>query len=266
MASRCGHRGLGHKLTEFDPREVEMGLEEEREHSCVPEEIAQTVLDHLVEDPKYYTKLKRTFQKNRSARPKIYDAREIAKNYARTFKDRDVEYTKKVKFTWPRYLQHVGDNLGEAYDSDKWKPGSLGRRERELYKHIAESRNKFLCVPGFLCDEDSGAEIQTIGPTFDTYSWPMPNAFADLALFTEANIELHTLGTNTAPKFGRGRQSGIVSVAVRHGYLGCSKILWSREDSSAGDQPFLFVYTERDGVLFMVVGDSLDVEKDGIVG
>ena len=266
MASKCGHRGLGRKLSEFDPQEVEWGLEEEQEHSCVPEEIAQTVLDHLAEDPKYYTKLRKAFQKNSRSRPKIYDAREIAKNYAKTFKDRDVEYEKKVKFKWPRFLQHVGDNLGQAYDSDKWKPGALGKREWELYKHVAESRNKFLCVPGFLAEEDSGSQVKTIGPTFDTYSWPMPNAFADLALFTEANIQLHTTGKDSSPGFGRGANNGIVSVAVRHGYIGASMILWSREDKYAKDQPFLFVYTESDGVMFLVVGESLDVEKDGIVG
>jgi hypothetical protein len=266
VASKCGHRGLGRKLSEFDAREVEMGLQEEREHSCVPEEITQTVLDHLAEDSQYYTKLRRAFQKNSRSRPKIYDARDIAKNYSRTFKDREVEYEKKVKFTWPRYLQHVGDNLGQAYDSDKWKKGSLGKRDWELYKHVAESRNKFLCVPGFLADEDTGTQVETIGPTFDTFSWPMPNAFADLALFTEANIQLHTAGTNSSPGFGRGSNSGIVAIAVRHGFIGCSKILWSREDKSAEDQPFLFVYTENDGVMFLVVGESLDIEKDGIVG
>jgi len=263
MASRCGHRGLGHKLSEFDPREVEMGLEEEREHFCDPNDIAITVMDHLVEDPKYYTKLKTAFRKNKSSRPRIYDAREIAKNYVRTFKDRDVEYEKRVKFTWPRYLQHVGDNLGQAYASDKWKNGSLGKRDWELYKHIAESRNKFLCVPGFLADEDTRDQIETIGPTFDTYEWPMPDAFADLALFTEANIQLHTIGTNSSPGFGRGTNDGIVSVAVRHGILGASKILWSKEDRRAKDQPFLFVYNDYDGVMFMVVGP--DVKKDGIV-
>ena len=31
-------------------------------------------------------------------------------------------------------------------------------------------------------------------------------------------------------------------------------------------EPFLFVYTERDGILMIVVGEELDVEKDGIVG
>jgi len=266
MASRCGHRGLGHKLSEFDFKEVEMGLEEEREHSCDPKEIEITVLDHLVEDKKYYTKLRDAFRKNSRARPKIYDAREIAKNYTKTFKDREVEYEKKVKFTWPRYLQHVGANLGQGYDSDKWKKGSLGRREWELYKHVAESRNKLLCVPGFLADEETGTKIKTIGPVFDTFSWPMPDSFADLALFSEANIQLHTVGTDSAPGFGRGQNNGIVAVAVRHACIGCSKILWSREDSRAKDQPFLFVYTERDGVMFMVVGDTLDVEKDGIVG
>jgi len=45
-----------------DPKEFEMGLKEEKEHNKTvdydPKTIEKIVLDHLAEDPHYYTKLK----------------------------------------------------------------------------------------------------------------------------------------------------------------------------------------------------------------
>ena len=53
--------GLYKKGTEkkFDPAEVKMGMEVEKEHTNSPELLREIVLDHLMEDPKYYTKLKK---------------------------------------------------------------------------------------------------------------------------------------------------------------------------------------------------------------
>lgn len=46
-------------LEDFDKEQVEMGKKVEREHTDDEEKIAEIVADHLVEDPKYYTKLKK---------------------------------------------------------------------------------------------------------------------------------------------------------------------------------------------------------------
>lgn len=53
--------GLYKKGTEkkFDPAEIKMGMEVETEHTDSPELLREIVLDHLMEDPKYYTKLKK---------------------------------------------------------------------------------------------------------------------------------------------------------------------------------------------------------------
>lgn len=53
-----GRLGKGHFLSEFDQKEVELGLAAEMEHTDDINIAAVIVKDHLTEDPKYYTKLK----------------------------------------------------------------------------------------------------------------------------------------------------------------------------------------------------------------
>lgn len=51
--------GVGDKrsLSEFDPKEVELGRAVEREHTKDEAKIDEIVTDHLTEDPHYYSKL-----------------------------------------------------------------------------------------------------------------------------------------------------------------------------------------------------------------
>jgi len=197
----------------------------------------------------------------------VCDARELAQNMRRTFADRPVENEFRLDHAWPDVMQNVGDSLAVAYESDKWqKPSPDGSRKGELYKHIAESRNRVLVRPGLLRSLwRPGVAWKVIGPSVDLKSLPMPAHFALLGLFEEIDLQLYTAGTNEAPSFGDDPDEGIVKVTVRHGMIGASAIRWN--DAGRGrDQPFLFVYTERDGVLIIVVGEQLGIAKDGIVG
>ena len=198
--------------------------------------------------------------------PRVYEARDIAQGMRETFSDRPVEYEANLKFGWPDAMQHVGDSLAVAYGSDKWqKPGPDGKRYVELYKHLAESRNRAFAVPGLLHDFYSpDSSWPSIGPYVSLRGMPLPKHFAILGLFKEADLRLYTSGTDESPAFGEREDDGVMKVTCRHAMLGASKILWSKDGSE--DEPFLFVYTERDGVLLLFVGDELDVEKDGIVG
>jgi hypothetical protein len=197
----------------------------------------------------------------------VYDTRELAQNMRRTFADRPVEEEFRLNHAWPNILQNVGDSLAVAYDSDKWnKRRDDGTRVSELYKHIAESRNRALVRPGLLRSLwRPGVEWKVIGPLIDLGPIPMPAHFALLGLFEEIDLQLYTSGTDEAPQFGPDPEEGIVKVTVRHGMLGASAIRW-REVGRGRDQPFLFVYTEHDGVLIVVVGEELGISKDGIVG
>lgn len=201
------------------------------------------------------------------ARVKVYDAEDLAVSMVETFKNRPYEYKDDLPFTWPRSLQNVGDSLAVAYDSDKWKPkNARGRRDRELYKHLAESRNQVFVKRGFLKQQHNPRKSYPVrGPAIHFDDCPMPRHFAILARFTEANLLLYTGGTNGKPTFSDDGDEGVVKVTVRHGMLGGSKILWSREDSGEKDEAFIFVYT-NDGVCMIITGDELDIEKDGIVG
>lgn len=205
---------------------------------------------------------------NRSAaRPLIIDAESIGRRYRETFTDKPVKEKVELPFSWPARLQHVGDSLAVAYASDKWKKDG----DYDLYKHIAEAPNRVLVVPGFLCSYDrQERRWPTIGPMVSYARVPMPRHFAVLGLFEEADLHLFAAGTDKEPRFGPKKDDGVVKVILRHGMLGASKIRWSARGQQK-DQPFIFVYTEprgadRGGVVMIIVGDELDVEKDGIVG
>jgi hypothetical protein len=196
-----------------------------------------------------------------SSRVRVYDAQEVAKNIRETFTAKKSIEATRFPFHWPKIMQHVGESHAVAYSSDKWKNNG----EYELYKHLADSYNRALCVPGFLRDFDNPSKsLKTIGPMVSFADVPMPKHFAVLALFEEIDLQLHVGGTNEHPELGHG-DDGIVQVSIGHAVLGGSKILWSEVDNRP-DQPFLFIYTERDGPLMIVVGEELDIEADGIVG
>jgi hypothetical protein len=199
---------------------------------------------------------------------RVYDAQDLAIGMTERFNDRPWEYTEELPFSWPTYMQNVGDSLAVAYASDKWKSKSKnGKREGELYKHLAESRNRALVQPELLRDEyKPNRKWPTKGPMVSLSKVPLPQHFAVLGLFEEIDLQLYTKGTNRKPAFSDDKDEGVVGVRVRHGMLGGSYIRWSELYDDEKDQPFLFVYTRTSGVCIIVVGDSLDVKKDGIVG
>jgi hypothetical protein len=200
-----------------------------------------------------------------SNRVVVYDAHDIAARMRETFVDRAVERKLPYNWRWPTQLQNVGDSLAVAYASDKWEPKDRsGKRKMELYKHLAESRNRCLAERGVLVDYYEREPWPVIGPTvsFAGGSVAMPNTFALLGLFEELCLQLHTEGDDASPDFGADEDDGVVHVAVRHALLGGS--MMRHRDGKL--RPFLFVYTKKEGVKFIVVGDQLDIEKDGIVG
>ena len=203
------------------------------------------------------------------SRIKVFEANEIAKDIAETFKDRPVEREERLGFDWPDKLQMVGESLGVAYDSDKWKPrGADGVRRSELYKHIAESPNRIYADPSLIKLEGVGGKGgRTIGPRISLKQMSkrgelvMPEHFAILGRFMECNCVLHVAGTDNEPVSSEKSDDGCVTLTVRHGMLGASKFRRGNKY-----QPFLFVYHPTDGVYFLITGDELDIEKDGIVG
>lgn len=200
-----------------------------------------------------------------SRRVKVYDAYDDAKSMRETFVDRSVEHEESFPFDWPSVMQNVGDSLAVAYASDKWEPKDAeGKRKVELYKHLATSRNRALCVPGIMVDQRKTSEQwPVIGPKVSLASSGimMPDTFAMLGLFEGIDLQLHTEGSDLHPNFGEDDDEGVVHVKVRHGYLGGGMMREGRRK-----RPFIFVFTRADGVRLLIVGDRLRIEKDGIAG
>ncbi len=276
MAERCpdylpGGLAAGRCPQEFDPKQLEMGIKVEMEHvtggpwsKSQARNLARDVaMDHLAEDPVYYTKLATIhrepgYRPNRGGRPRVVDALELAADLRHTFQGRRPTKVVELPFSWPSVLQNVGDSLAVAYESDKWRDD--GRLT--AYKHLAESRNRALVVPGLVHRWDEPAvSWPVIGPRVSLAGVPMPKHFAMLGLFEEADLRLYVAGDERAPRFGGRRDDGCVKLTVKHGLVGASAIRWPQRD-----QLFIFVYTEQDGVLMIVVGKQLGVERDGIVG
>jgi hypothetical protein len=202
-------------------------------------------------------------------RAHVVDAEAIARSMRKTFQAKEPKERVELPFTWRREMQHVGDSLAVCYASDKWKKDG----ELEIYKHIAESRNRVFCAPKFLRPfEDEDAFYPSLGPMVSFEDVPMPKHFAVLGYFEECNLCLHSEGTQERPAFAKNPADDVVvKVLVKHGMLGASKMRWSTLGDGRKDQPFLLVYSEpnRDdpgGVHMIIVGEELDVEKDGIVG
>lgn len=193
-----------------------------------------------------------------SKRIRVFEAEEIARDIRETFADREVEYEKRIKRDWPKRMQQIGQSLAVAYESDKWKPKKLsGKRDTELYKHLAESTNWAYATPRLLYDYYTPSKAwPTEGPVGAFRDdIIMPTHFAILGLCEAVHLQLYSNG-----EIASGDES-VVEMIIPKAMLGASKMKHGSEL-----RPFLFVYTESEGVHLLIVGDRLDVKADGIVG
>ena len=191
-------------------------------------------------------------------RVKIVDTLDHAKQVRKTFTKKNPRELREYPFTWPDRMQHVGDSLAVAYASDKWKEDG----DFELYKHIAESRNRAFCVPKFLAHMGGGSPYPVHGPMVDFSGVKMPKHVAILGYFEEADVRLHSGERDGRPVLGEG-DDGVARILIKHAMLAGG--------IHRDNQPFLVIYSEpRDGgpggVHMIIVGEELDIEADGIVG
>jgi hypothetical protein len=221
----------------------------------------EIAMDHLSRDSEYYIKLKMVdpedYEENRARDP---SERELAVRMRTVFADRPPKHQLRFHWGWPRVMQHVGESLAVAYSSDKWRADG----DMLPYKHLAESRNVAFVRPGFLLTPEGVTSTgKVIGPRVSFARVPKPKYFAFLGLFEEANFRLFTSEQAGEPQLGKKPDDGCVQVLVRHGMVAGAHLMWR---GGRGPEPVLFVYTEREGVLMVVMGEKLDVQKDGIVG
>ncbi len=203
------------------------------------------------------------YRQNR--RPRLVDARDLAVEMRRTFHASEPQRSENMPFTWPAELQVIGKCLSVTYSSDKWKT----TKEWEDYKHVAEAPQYLLARPGFLVDWETDEAIDTVGYVAELPD-PMPRHFAKLAKFLGIQLQLYSGMRNGKPQLSRSAED-LLEFRVGRAHLGGAFVPDDAEcphgvGLEAG-APFLFVYTvEAEGVLCIVTGRDLDVEKDGIVG
>jgi hypothetical protein len=180
-------------------------------------------------------------------------AREIARNLRETFVDRPVEQEIAVPWRWPRALREVGVCESVMYASDKWQ-----KRRDEIvdYKHVAEGPQWVLARPGFLVHYDRpDRKLPVAGPMIEL--GPMPDSFAVLADILGVQVRLYE-STDDGYALPSDSTEGFYEVTIARAKLGAARF----PDTH---QAFLIVYTSA-GVDLLIVGEQLDIERDGIVG
>lgn len=154
------------------------------------------------------------------------------------FMDREHSRVERVSWEWPDSMVEVGTCEAILYTSDKWQKDG-----KEInYKHVAEGPQRLFLR------EDVAEGFS--GPVVKLKS--LPDSFAVLA--KSLGVQAHLFADDSGEKFQKDFAELRFPGACM---LGAGKLL-------NGDTT-CFVY-DRSGVLALVVGDKLDVLKDGIVG
>lgn len=179
----------------------------------------------------------------------VTDSESEAIELFETFHDRPFKRRIRFNFGWPKTFEEIGSAHAQMYRSNKWKKSP---KDYEDYKHVAEGPQRCFAVPGFLRDA-SNKPIKTHGQTYGLPE-PMPTHITVLGKLIGVQIRLFDKG-GRLPKGDKN----LYEVTVPFGMLAAAKF-------PDEDEKFLIVYTQNEGVCMLIVGDELDIEKDGIVG
>ena len=159
------------------------------------------------------------------------------------FHDKPHGDSEQVSWEWPDYLIEVGDCEAIMYRSNKWQKNS---RKTIDYKHVKEGEQKLMLREDIAFHGD---EEEYFGPEINMRG-EFPKSFAVLA--DTISIQANLYEDDTGKHF-----SCYANLTFPRSKLGAGKF----SDGST----FVFVY-DKSGVLAVVVGEVLDVIKDGIVG
>jgi hypothetical protein len=173
-----------------------------------------------------------------------------ARRMFETFHDKASRRRVSFDFGWPTTFQEIGQAKAQIYRSNKWKKNP---REYEDYKHIAESSQTCYAVPGFLRDFETNEPLDVQGELVDLDE-QMPEHITILAPLLGIQVKFY----DERGKLPQGDRN-MYEIMVPNGMLGGANF-------PETDQPFLVVYTKQGGVHMIIVGEKLDIEKDGIVG
>lgn len=153
---------LNEKNLDVDPKELQKGIEVEMEHTDDPVKAEQIALDHLAEDPQYYTKLA-TIEPEHSGDPSLkggmaHLARSLSNPFPQYTKLKenagifdDLEQAKKeaqrMSDDEGGVAKHVDDNGDGTYSISDWYDAdstiaSFGLGLDENKKHLKEAKDE----------------------------------------------------------------------------------------------------------------------------
>lgn len=177
----------------------------------------------------------------------IADTRDAARRMRETFMARPPKREAKLSWGWPATMRHVGKCLAVMYTSDKWK--DVG--EYEDYKHIAEAPQSLLLVDGFGF-KNGRSTIALHGDQVHLQA-PMPSHVATLAPLLGLQAQLF----DKSKRLGKGGDRLLELDIARATLAGANH--------PKSGEPFLCIH-QQGGLVAIITGTELDVEKDGIVG
>jgi hypothetical protein len=177
----------------------------------------------------------------------IADTEKEARRMREVFMARPAKSSHTFSWGWPPTLRHVGKCLAVMYTSDKWK--DVG--DFEDYKHIAEAPQDLLLVDSYGF-KNGRANVGLHGQSVELVA-PMPSHMATLAPLLGLQAQLF----DKSGKLGKGGDR-LLELDIARATLGGAYHPTSKE-------PFLCIY-QANGLIAIITGKELDVEKDGIVG
>jgi len=181
-------------------------------------------------------------------------AEEAARKMREKFYDKEPKHVETVRWKWPSRMREVGECVAVMYTSDKWHESG----NYEDYKHVAEGPQTIYVVDGFLRDADADPsgrkKLSVCGPMVDL-NGPMPDAFAVLAPILGVQVRLYEETDD--------RELVLTDDGLRQVDIAGAKLGGARHPRTG--EAFLIIYDSR-RVLAIIVGEKLDVERDGIVG
>lgn len=177
------------------------------------------------------------------------DTERVARRIYEDFHDKPSRRRVKFDFGWPKVFQEVGRAEAQMYRSNKWKKNP---REFEDYKHIAESEQRCYVVPNVLVDDKTREPLKTYGDLVEFED--LPTHITILAALIGIQVRFY----DSRKRLPRGDKN-LKELFLPQGMLGGARFVDSGE-------AFLVVYTKNAGVVMIITGEELDIEKDGIVG
>jgi len=178
----------------------------------------------------------------------VQQALEDAEKIFQTFYKRCHKTRKTLNFTWPEILIEAGSAEAQLYRSNKWESDL---KKFNDYKHRAEAPQNLMVVPGVKLEDENGNLIKFYGTKRKQKLFPSKIAVLGNLLGLQVNL-------NNSKGIREGDKR-LYEFRIQGAKLAAAIDPETR-------QTLLIIYTEKSGICFIIYGDELEIEPEGIVG